>query len=258
MIKILFCGINGRMGKNTLETIAQSAAFSEKFKVYAGVDITPDQNAMIPVYSDIYKVPEKPDVIVDFSHHSALPSILGYAEQKRVPAVICTTGHSPEELELLKEAARKIPVFYSGNMSIGINLLTYLTRKVASILGEDFDIEIVEAHHNKKLDAPSGTALMLANAASKGVPYNAEYVYDRHSYRKQRSKEEIGIHSIRAGTIVGEHCVIFAGSNETLTLSHSASSRAAFATGALRASEYILGKPAGMYDMNDVLEMFDI
>lgn len=258
MIRILFCGITGRMGKNTLETIAGSNNFSEKFCIYAGVDVTPAENADIPVYRDIADVPEKPDVIVDFSHHSALPSILDYAVKNRVPAVICTTGHSEEETELMREASRKIPVFFSGNMSIGINLLTYLTKKVASILGEDFDIEIVEAHHNKKLDAPSGTALMLAKAASEGVSYDAEYVYDRHSYRKQRSKEEIGIHSIRGGTIVGEHSVIYAGSNETVTLSHSASSRAAFATGALRASEYIIGKPAGMYDMNDVLGMFDI
>ena len=258
MIKILFCGINGRMGKNTLETIAASADYSEKFCICAGVDIAPSDNSDIPVYDNIANVIEKPDVIVDFSHHSALPSILDYAVKNRVPAVICTTGHSEEELEAMKGASRKVPIFFSGNMSIGINLLTYLTKKVASVLGEDFDIEIVEAHHNKKLDAPSGTALMLANAASDGVRYDAEYVYDRHSYRRARSKNEIGIHSIRCGTIVGEHSVIFAGNNETITLSHSASSRAAFSTGALRACEYIIGKPAGMYDMNDVLGMFDL
>jgi len=254
MINVLFCGVNGRMGKNTVETIASSEGFKERLRICAGVDISDQSLYDFPVYKRISDVQEVCDVIIDFSHHSLLGDILDYAVSKNIPAVICTTGHTEEEVELMKKASLSIPVFFSRNMSVGINLLTYLAQKAASMLGGDFDIEIVEAHHNKKLDAPSGTALMLADAVSKGVSYEPEYVYDRHGYRKERSKEEIGIHSVRGGTIVGEHSVIFAGSNEIVTLSHSASSRAVFASGALRACEFLVGKSAGFYDMNNVVE----
>lgn len=253
MINILFCGINGRMGTNTVDTVASSKQYSEKFKICAGVDLSDSSKLDIPVYKSIFQVREKPDVIIDFSHHSLLKDILDYAVSQKIPAVICTTGHTEEEYQLMKSASLSIPVFFSRNMSVGINLLSYLTTKAAAMLGEDFDIEIVEAHHNKKLDAPSGTALMLADAAKKGLSFEPEYVYDRHAYRKERDKKEIGIHAIRAGTIVGEHSVIFAGSNEVVTLSHSAASRGVFASGALRACEYVIGKPAGLYDMNDVV-----
>ncbi len=254
MINILFCGINGRMGRNTVETIASSKQFSQKYNICAGVDLFGEGAFSFPVYKSFNEVCEKADVIIDFSNHSLLPEILDYSVKNGIPAVICTTGHTEEEQELMKKASLSVPLFFSRNMSVGINLLSLLTKKAAEMLGEDFDIEIVEAHHNKKLDAPSGTALMLADAVSKGLTYTPEYVYDRHSYRKEREHQEIGIHSVRGGTIVGEHSVIFAGSNEVLTLSHSASSRAVFASGALRAAEFIITRSAGLYDMNDVVE----
>ena len=168
------------------------------------------------------------------------------------PIVVCTTGHTDSELELMRAASEKIAVFHSGNMSIGINLLMALCKKAAETLGTAFDVEIVEKHHNKKLDAPSGTAIMLADTI-KETRETTEYVYDRHSVRRQRSSEEIGIHSVRGGTIVGEHEVIFAGNNELITLSHTAMSREIFAAGAVRAATFICGKSAGTYNMSDVI-----
>ena len=253
MIKILFCGINGRMGKVTEELIASDAAYKDKLVLSGGVDISDAGEHTFPVYRSIFDCADKPDVIIDFSHHSAVKDICTYAAENGVPAVICTTGHDDAEKELMKDASKKVPIFYSRNMSLGINLLMQLTKKAAQMLGDSFDIEIVEAHHNKKLDAPSGTALMLADAASQGLDYDPEYVYERQSVRKARDKNEIGIHSIRGGNIVGEHRVIFAGSNEVITLSHSAASRSVFASGALKAAEFIADKPAGLYDMGDVV-----
>ena len=254
MINILFCGINGRMGKVTYDLTVSGEENSSRYKIIAGVDITGSLwNYPFPVYKTIEECADKPDVIIDFSHHSALPSILGYALNNFVPAVICTTGHSEDELALMKEASERIPVFFSRNMSLGINLLMKLTKEAAAMLGEDFDIEIVEAHHHNKLDAPSGTALMLADSAKSGRGGDMEYTYDRHSVRKKREKSEIGIHSIRGGNIVGEHSVIFAGDNEVITLSHSAADRGVFASGALKAASFIVGKPAGLYNMDNVI-----
>lgn len=250
-IRILFCGANGRMGRATADLIRAN----DKFTLTAGIDITGEGASAIgaPVYKHIAEVTEEADVIVDFSHHSALPELLSYAKDKHLPIIICTTGHTPEENAMMQEAAASIPVFFSRNMSVGINLLISLCRKASAMLGDDFDIEIVEAHHHNKLDAPSGTALMIADAIAEEVPYDPIYTYDRHAVRQKRSKEEIGIHAIRGGSIVGEHSVIFAGAEEVVTLSHSAGSRSVFASGALRAAEYIVGKPAGMYNMNDVV-----
>ena len=169
-------------------------------------------------------------------------------------AVICTTGHTEQELAALRAASEKVALFFSGNMSIGINLLMALCRRASEALGVAFDVEIVEKHHNKKLDAPSGTALMLADAISQ-TRENTEYVYDRHSERRERSPSEIGIHSVRGGTIVGEHEVIFAGKDEMITISHSAMSREIFAAGAARAATFICDKAAGLYDMSDVIKM---
>lgn len=249
MTNILFCGISGRMGKATYErTIG-----SNRYRIVCGVDPTSSEGYPFPIYPTIGKCKEIPDVIVDFSHHTALPAILNYALEKKIPAVICTTGHTEEEIALMKTTAEKIPLFFSRNMSIGINLLIELSKKAASLLGDDFNIEIVEAHHNQKLDAPSGTALMIADEIKSTVDYDADYVYDRHSVRQKRDPHEIGIHSIRAGSIVGEHSVIFGGSGEVITLSHSALSRSVFADGALRAAEFVIGKPSGMYDMSDII-----
>lgn len=230
------------------------AAERSDVKIIAGVDITSSsaQTSGYPVYNSISEFTERADVIVDFSHHTALPSLLEYATSTSTPIVVCTTGHTDEELALMRSASEKVAVFSSGNMSIGINLLLELCKKASETLGVDFDVEVIEKHHNKKLDAPSGTAIMIADAISE-TRDDTEYVYDRHSVRQKRESKEIGIHSIRGGTIVGEHEVIFAGNNEMITLSHTAMSREIFAAGALRAATFLGGRPAGKYNMSDVI-----
>ncbi len=238
--------------------VTEAASASDSVEIVAGIDAFADGGVgrSYPVFAsaeDFILSGKEADVIVDFSHHAALPSLLDLAMAKRLPAVICTTGHDENELAAMKKAARSIPVFYSRNMSLGINLLIELARRAAAMLGEDFDIEIVEKHHNQKLDAPSGTALMLAEAVGQVLPEEPELVYDRHSVRKKRDKREIGIHAIRGGNIVGEHDVIFAGQNEVITLSHSAASRGVFASGAIRAAAFVVGKPVGLYNMQDIV-----
>lgn len=249
MTNIILCGCSGRMG----EAVSKLIDDRNDAKIVAGVDVsTSAQVSGFPIFQSISEFTGKADVILDFSHHTALPSLLNYAIATSTPLVVCTTGHTEEELSLMKAASEKVAVFFSGNMSIGINLLIELCKKASETLGTSFDVEIIEKHHNKKLDAPSGTALMLANAI-KDTREQTEYVYDRQSVRRQRSPEEIGIHSVRGGTIVGEHEVIFAGNNEMITISHSAMSREIFAAGAVRAAAYLSGKPAGMYNMSNVI-----
>lgn len=249
MTNIILCGCSGRMG----EVISAMVSERDDVQVVAGVDVnTSAQVSGYPIFQSISEFPGKADVIVDFSHHTALPALLEYAISTQTPLVVCTTGHTDEELALMRKAADSVAVFFSGNMSIGINLLMELCKKASETLGMTFDVEIVEKHHNKKLDAPSGTALMLADAI-KGTREDSEYVYDRHSVRRQRSPEEIGIHSVRGGTIVGEHEVIFAGNNEVITISHSAMSRDIFAAGALKAASFLSQKPAGLYNMSNVI-----
>ena len=243
--KILFSGVSGRMGKAT----RAAAEGSTEYKIVAGLDIVPSVDT-IPIFQNPDDVNVEIDAIIDFSHHSATQKLLEFAVKRNIPVVICTTGHTDEETALMKAAAEKIPVFFSRNMSVGINLVIELAKRAAAILGEDFDIEIIEKHHNKKLDAPSGTALMIADAISQTVEYDAEYTYERQSRREARRKNEIGISAVRGGTIVGEHDVMFCGADEIVTLSHSAASRDVFARGALRAAAYVVGKPAGMYDMS--------
>lgn len=246
MIKILLSGCLGRMGRAVID-----ATKGTELTVISGTDINVGQSSF-PIYSKISDAAETPDVIIDFSHHSALPDIIDYAVKNNIPCVICTTGHTPEEYDIMRKASEKIPVFHSGNMSIGINLLIALCKKACMALGMDYDIEIIEKHHRNKLDAPSGTALMIADSI-KETRGMGEYVYDRHTERRVRTHEEIGIHSVRGGSIIGEHEVIFAGKDETVTLSHSAGSRELFASGALRAAEFIVGKSAGMYNMDSIL-----
>ena len=254
MTRILLSGCLGRMGRAVTEAAAASSACS----VIAGIDAFANEGTVLPfpVYTSPDAIPadaELPDVVVDFSHHSALPALLDYAKRTGVPLVIATTGHTEEELRAMREASRTSAIFYSRNMSLGINLLILLSKKAAEVLGEDFDIEIIEKHHNKKLDAPSGTALMLADAISDVFDEGKDYVYERQSVRRQREKREIGIHAVRGGTIVGQHDVIFAGKDETVTLAHEATSREVFATGAVKAAGFMVGKSAGLYDMNDLL-----
>ncbi len=224
-------------------------------RIVAGIDANADAVSpaySFPVYQTVSDFPGRGDVIIDFSHHTALPTLVEYSKKTKTPLVIATTGHTEEEKTLMAESAMSAPVFCSGNMSIGINLLMELCRTASRALGEHFDVEIIEKHHNQKLDAPSGTALMIADAL-KEERKDTEYVYDRHSVRKTREPQEIGIHSVRGGTIVGEHEVIFAGNNEIITLSHTATSREIFANGALKAAEYIANKAPGMYCMSDLI-----
>ena len=248
MTNIILCGCTGRMG----EAVSRLVSENNDAKIVAGIDINTSSVAQFPIYQSITEFSGKADVIVDFSHHSALEGLLKYATETSTPLVVCTTGHTDEEISLMKEASKKVAVFFSGNMSIGINLITALCRQAARTLGLGFDVEIIEKHHNKKLDAPSGTALMIANALCEERE-ETEYVYDRHNERRLRDPSEIGIHSVRGGTIVGEHEVIFAGNNEMITISHTATSREVFAAGALRAAIYLCGKSAGMYDMSNVI-----
>jgi len=222
-------------------------------QVVAGLDIADSNGGAYPVYADVAAVNEKADVIIDFSNPAALSKTIALAKAQKIPAVIATTGLSDEQIAEVHALAKEVPVFFSANMSLGVNLLSELVKKAASILGGDFDIEIVEKHHNQKVDAPSGTALMLADAAKEGLAYEPTYVYERHSVRKKREKTEIGISAVRAGTIVGEHDVIFGGRDEVITLSHLAMSKEIFATGAINAAAFLIGKDAGLYSMKDML-----
>ncbi len=248
MIKIMLVGAGGMMGKNVASCVAEDT----ETQIICGIDVSRAELSF-PVYTDFADVKVKPDVIIDFSHISVLDRLLSYATSNNIPCVLATTGYSPEQIEKIKEASKKIPVFFTANMSLGVNLICSLAKKAASFLGSDFDIEIIEKHHNQKLDAPSGTALMLANAVNSQFDDKYNYEYDRHSKRQKRPKNEIGIHSVRGGTIVGEHDVVFAGCDEVITLSHSAYSKQVFAAGAVKAAKFMAGKTAGLYDMNDIL-----
>ncbi len=249
MTKILLCGCNGKMGA----AVTGIVDGREDCAIAAGVDVNTASTRGYRVYANISEVTERADVIVDFSHPSALDSILAYSAEKSIPVVLCATGYSEAQINQIKQASGSVPVFHSGNMSLGVNLLIALSRKAAQILGGSFDVEIVEKHHNQKIDAPSGTALMIADAVSDELPYQPRYEYDRHSVRRKRERSEIGIHSVRGGTIVGQHDVIFAGQDEVLTISHSAQSKGVFAAGAVNAAVFMRGKSAGLYDMNDLI-----
>ena len=249
MTNILICGAAGKMGKAVYDLAVRDANVS----VACGVDLFGGENLNFPVYKDFQNIKEKVDVVVDFSNPACLDSIVDFCTEKKIPAVLCTTGYSKEQVDKVKALSEVVPVFYSGNMSLGVNLLIELCKKATAVFGSAFDVEIVEKHHNQKIDAPSGTALMIADAISKVMEEEPQYVYDRHSYRAKRQSNEIGIHAVRGGTIVGEHSVIFAGNDEVLTISHQAQSKALFATGAVSAAKFICDKPAGLYDMSDML-----
>jgi len=250
MTKVLLVGACGKMGKNVSECIKAES----DMEIICGIDKA-EGFMDFPVYPDFSSVKTVPNVIIDFSHISLLSPILEFAKAHNTPVVLATTGYSDEQIASVKEASKEIPIFFTFNMSLGINLLCSLAKKAASILGDSFDIEIVEKHHNQKLDAPSGTAIMLANAINEEFDDSKTYEYDRHTRRAKRSKSEIGIHSIRGGTIVGEHDVIFAGLDEVITLSHSAGSKAVFAAGAVKAARFLATQPAGLYDMTDVVNI---
>ena len=250
MLNALICGIGGKMGRNIFEILQND----EKMRVVCGVDPHTPEGINVPVYADFKHINEDVDVIIDFSSPAALEGELEYATAKGVPAVIASTGFSQEQLEAIKEASKKTAIFKTANFSLGVNLMVNLVKKAADVLGENFDVEIIERHHNKKVDAPSGTALALADAVNEGMEEKYAYVYDRSTRREKRPKQEIGISAVRGGTIVGDHDVIFAGTDEVITFSHTAYSRAVFAKGALQAALFLAGKPAGLYSMSDVIE----
>ena len=249
MTNIAICGANGKMGKNIYSCIKER----EDCNVVAGIDVYTEQYADFPIVETPAKLPVKPDVIIDFSNPAGLDALLEYCLSTGTPLVIGSTGYDDAQIAKIKSAAHQIPVFFTFNMSLGINLLVQLAKKAASVLGDQFDIEIVEKHHNQKIDAPSGTAIMLANAINETLDNSKHYVYDRHSRRQKREKTEIGMHSIRGGTIVGEHDIIFAGNDEVITLSHSAASKMVFAEGAVNAAVFLKDKPAGLYDMSQIV-----
>lgn len=248
MINVILCGYNGAMGKHLIEQIESS----EHLQISGGVDRTFNPNYTFPQF-DHFDQQLKGDVIIDFSHHSVVPSLLDYAKAMKVPAVICTTGLNLSINAQIEDTSQTVALFKSGNMSLGINLLIHLSQKAAEILGEDYDIEIIEKHHHRKLDAPSGTALMLADGINAACEGKYTYQLGRSGTDAKRQDKEIGIHAVRGGNIVGEHEVIFAGMEEIITLGHSAASRGVFAKGAIRAAEFLVKQSPGLYNMNHML-----
>lgn len=248
MINVLICGIGGKMGAFVSEVLKDDGGA----KLVCGVDTRESAGASVPVYTSFGQVKEKVDVIVDFSSPSALKGELDWAKAHGVPVVLASTGYSADDLKFIDNCAKEIAVFRTANFSVGVNLLVKLVREAAEKLGGNFDIEIIEKHHRQKVDAPSGTALMLADGANAAFDNKKHYMNGREGIVGKRGTE-IGIHAVRGGTIVGEHEVVFAGEDEIVTLAHSARSRKVFAAGAVRAAKWLAGKPAGKYDMNDVL-----
>lgn len=249
MTRIILNGCNGKMG----QVITRLAAEDEQCEIVAGLDINDCLPNTYPVFTNPEDCNVEADVIIDFSHPSAFDRLIKYAKEKKLPIVVATTGLSQEQREQLKETSKKTAVFFSANMSLGINLLIALAKKTVAVLGDAFDIEIIEQHHNQKLDAPSGTALAIADAVCEASEQAYEYVYDRHSVRRKRRKNEIGLHAVRGGTIVGKHDIMFAGQDEIITLSHEAASKEVFAVGSLKAAKFMNGKTDGYYSMNELI-----
>ncbi len=250
MTKVIMHGCNGKMGQMITGIIAQDP----DIEIVAGVDTSDHIRNTYPVFSHIAACDIAADVVIDFCVAQAVDGLLDYCVEKQVPCVLCTTGLSETQLTHVEEASRKVAVLKSANMSLGINMLLKLLQEAAQILAPaGFDIEIVEKHHNQKVDAPSGTALALADSINEAFDNSYEYVYDRSQVRAKRSDREIGISAVRGGTIVGDHDVIFAGEDEVITFSHRAYSKALFGKGAVQAAKFLKGKPAGRYDMKDVV-----
>ncbi len=249
MTRIIMTGCNGKMGK----TISEIVAEDEEAVIVAGVDIS-EGTRDYPVYKKISDVKEEADVVIDFSTPKLLDEILSFAIEKQIPTVLCTTGYSAEQIEQINQTANQTALLRSANMSLGINIMIKVMETVAKTLADTgFDIEIVERHHNQKLDAPSGTALALADAINKELDNDYDYKYDRSTLREKRPKKEIGISAVRGGTIVGEHEIIFAGTDEVIEFKHTAYSKAIFGKGAVEAAKFLKGKQTGLHDMKDVM-----
>ncbi len=250
MIKVLMHGCNGKMGRMVTALIEQD----KEMEIVAGIDSYMDTTNSYPVFQEIEACTISADVVIDFSNAKAVDALLAYCVTRNLPVVLCTTGLSKEQLEKVTEVSKKIAVLKSANMSLGINLLMKLLKDASKVLAPSgYDVEIIEKHHNQKLDAPSGTALALADCVNESLEEAYTYVYDRSQKREKRGKKEIGISAVRGGTIVGEHEVIFAGLDEVIELKHTAYSRSVFGKGAMEAARFLVGKEARMYDMSDVI-----
>ena len=250
MVRAIMHGCNGKMG----QVISGLAKADEQIEIVAGIDRYMGINNDYPVFDSIEKCDVESDVVIDFSNAAAVDALLEYCVEKALPVVLCTTGLSEEQLAKVEEAAGKTAVLKSANMSLGINLLMKLLQDAAKVLGPaGYDIELVEKHHNQKVDAPSGTALALADSINEALDQEYTYVYDRSQVRQKRDQKEIGISAVRGGTIVGDHEVIFAGVDEVIEFKHTAYSKSVFGKGAVEAAKFLAGKPAGRYDMSDVI-----
>ena len=246
MLRVIISGYSGSMGK----VLTKCANEDSELEIVCGAS-KDDLDVPFKTYQKMSDVEELADVIIDFSHHSTIDDTLSYAIKTKTPIVIATTGFNDEELTKIKKASNIIPIFHSSNMSLGVNVLVKLVKEAAKSLN-GFDIEIIEKHHNKKLDAPSGTAVMIANGVKEVLP-DSEYIYGRYGCFDKRSSNEIGIHAIRGGTIVGEHTTIFAGHDEVVEIKHSAQSKDIFAKGAIAAAKFLVKQEAGYYNMNNML-----
>jgi len=249
MIRIILSGANGAMGKNVRELVAEQP----DLVISCGIDRHPDPDAKFPQFDSFEAEGIEGDVIIDFSHYTAVPGLVNFAAASGIPAVICTTGLSEDIISDIEAKASKVALFRSGNMSLGINLLIDLARRASEILGQRYDIEIIEKHHNKKLDAPSGTALMIADGVNEAANKAYNYQHGRHGKDAKRMPNEIGIHAVRGGTIVGEHQILFAGTDEVLEIKHSAASKKVFAEGAIKAARFLKDAGPGLYSMKDIL-----
>lgn len=251
MVRAIMFGCNGKMG----QVISGIIAKDENIELVAGVDTWMGRANPYPVFASLKECDVEADVVIDFSNAAAVDELLDTCVLKKLPVVLCTTGLSTEQLEKASEASKSVAVLRSANMSLGINLLMKVLKEVTAVLAPaGFDIEIVEKHHNQKLDAPSGTAIALADAINESLDHSYSYNYDRSQKREKRAKEEIGIVAVRGGTIVGQHDVIYAGEDEVIEIQHTAYSKAVFGKGAVEAAKFLAGKEAGMYDMSDVIQ----
>lgn len=251
MVRAIMHGCNGRMGQVVSGLVKEDAGI----EFVAGIDSYTEKKNDYPVFAKISDCDVEADVIIDFSNAAAVDDLLDYCVEKQVPVVLCSTGLSEEQLEKVEEASKKVAVLKSANMSLGINLLLKLLQNATKVLAPaGYDIELVERHHNQKLDAPSGTAIALADSINESMDNAYEYVYDRSQVRKKRDAKEIGISAVRGGTIVGEHEVIYAGTDEVIEFKHTAYSRTVFGKGAVEAAKFLAGKAAGRYDMADVIQ----
>ena len=250
MVKMIMHGCNGKMGQVITKIVKEDA----NAEIVAGIDKYMGIPNEYPVFESIEKCDVEADVVIDFSNAAAVDGLLDYCVEKQVPVVLCTTGLSEEQLGKVQEASKKVAVLKSANMSLGVNMLLKLLQDATKILAPaGFDIEIVEKHHNQKVDAPSGTALALADSINAAMDDAYTYIYDRSQVRQKRDKKEIGISAVRGGTIVGEHEVIYAGEDEVIEFKHTAHSKAVFAKGAVEAGKFLKGKGAGLYSMQDVI-----